>query len=124
LIEVRAVSPTTVERPPPPAPRPRRRPELVVSPELALVDPELRAEALARLPRLRPYEFLERQREPLPEPPWFFAPSPAAPYVPPRPNVAVAAAAYLAAAILRTCAFNALVFVGVAAVVLLVNVFA
>jgi hypothetical protein len=48
---------------------------------------------------------------------------PPVPYVEPRhpPNVLVAGAVYLLAALVRTCAFNAAVFATVAALVLLVN---
>jgi hypothetical protein len=87
-------------------------PARVVSPELALVDGELRAEAIAALPPVTPYAFLERR------------PAPASPVEaprPPAPSVALAGLAYLAQAVVRTCVFNALVFVGVALVVLLVN---
>jgi len=85
----------------------------VVSPELALVDSELRAEAIAALPPLAPYAFLERRPEPAPPP--VEAPRPQA------PSLALAGLAYLAQAVVRTCVFNAVVFVGVALVVLLVN---
>jgi hypothetical protein len=77
----------------------------VVSPELALVDPDLRADALALLPRVEPFDFL-RLRD---------LPSPAAA----RPFVA--ALAYVAVAVLRTCAFNAFVFASVVGLVLLLN---
>ena len=39
-----------------------------LSPELALVDPELRALAVAVLPRVRPFEFLELRLLPPAEP--------------------------------------------------------
>ena len=96
----------------------------VLSPELALVDPELRREALALLPALRPYDFLERR--PLdaarlePQPPA------ASPVVErsagrSRPVLAVAVAAYLASAILRTAAFELALFACIALVVFVVN---
>jgi hypothetical protein len=83
-----------------------------VSPELALVDPELRARALSVLPRVSPYAFLERPDvEIVP-----LVPAPAF-----RPS---AAAAYVLVALARTCAVNVAVFAGVAALVLLLNLFA
>jgi hypothetical protein len=84
----------------------------MMSPELALVDPELRALAVAVLPRVRPFEFLELR--PLP---------------PVEPVAAVqafrlsAAVAYLAVAIVRTFAFDAVVLVIVAVCVLLAALF-
>ena len=86
---------------------------LVVSPELALVDAELRDEALALLPALRPFAFLDRPLDAPFHPEWH--------YREPRPGLAVAAAAYAAGAILRTLAFNLVVFAAVALVVLVVN---
>ncbi len=84
-----------------------------MSPELALVDPDLRALAIAVLPPVRPFAFLELQ--PLP----IDAPSTAA------PSVRVSAVlTYLLVAIVRTCAFDAVVFASVAACVLFANLFA
>lgn len=80
--------------------------QVVVSPELALVDPDLREAALARLPRVEPFDFLRLRDLP--------PPSAAA-----RPLAA--AAVYFALAVLRTCAFNAFVFASVFALVLLLN---
>jgi hypothetical protein len=83
-----------------------------MSPELALVDPELRAHAVAGLPHVRPYAFLELRPCPIDEP------SPAAPAF--RMSAALA---YLLLAIVRTCAFDAVVFASVVACVLLANLF-
>jgi hypothetical protein len=96
---------------------------LVVSPELALVDAELREKALALLPELRPFQYLEQLREPASLPPeWFYVEPVFEDRAPgPRPKLAVAASAYLAAAILRTVAFNLLVFGCVALLVLVLN---
>jgi hypothetical protein len=84
----------------------------MMSPELALVDPELRARAVAGLPRVRPYAFLEQRPAPL------VVAAPAAPAF-----RASAAFAYLLVAIARTFAFDAVVFVSVAVCVLLANLF-
>jgi len=83
-----------------------------MSPELALVDPDLRAHAVAGLPRVHPYAFLELRS--LPE---LRAESPPA-------FRASAVLAYLLVAIARTVAFDAVVFASVAACVLLANLFA
>jgi hypothetical protein len=83
-----------------------------ISPELALVDPDLRAYALAALPSVRPFAFLELRPVSIPEPR----------AVAPAFHVS-AALAYLALAIWRTVAFDAVVFAGVAAVVLIASVF-
>ncbi|HET7647371.1 MAG TPA: hypothetical protein VFK17_02310 [Gaiellaceae bacterium] len=106
---------------PPVLPRPLPDQALVLSPELALVDDELRAEAIALLPELRPYEFLEL-RDPPPDQEWLYV-EPLIAYraTPRQPNLAVAAGAYLAAAVLRTLAFNLAVFACIALVVLIVN---
>lgn len=96
---------------------------LVVSPELALVDAALRDEALALLPDVQPFAFLELRDLPLPEgdwPEWLFARR--APAVRRQtPTLAVAAAAYLTQAVIRTVVFNLVVFAAVAALVFLVN---
>jgi hypothetical protein len=85
----------------------------MLSPELALVDPELRAYAVAVLPPIRPFAFLDLPPFPIDEPPTA------------APSVRVSAVlAYLVVAIVRTCAFDAVVFASVAACVLLANLFA
>jgi hypothetical protein len=86
----------------------------VLSPELALVDPELRARAVAGLPRVQPYAFLELRPLPVVEEPPLRAPT----------FSISAAGAYLLLAIARTAAFDAVVFLGVFACVLLANLFA
>ncbi|HET7127816.1 MAG TPA: hypothetical protein VFJ93_01925 [Gaiellaceae bacterium] len=79
-----------------------------MSPELALVDPELRAYAVAGLPHVRAFSFLELRDLPVDEAPPSFRAS--------------AAFAYLLLAIMRTAAFDAVVFASVAACVLLASV--
>jgi hypothetical protein len=80
----------------------------VVSPELALVDSDLRASALAALPPVEPFAFLELRDLALPVEPM-------------QARRVTAALAYLVVAIVRTCAFNACVFASVTAVVLLLS---
>ena len=83
-----------------------------MSPELALVDPDLRAYAVAGLPRVQPYAFLELRSVPIDK-------RPAAPTV-----RASAVFAYLLLAIARTAAFDAVVFASVVACVLVANLLA
>jgi len=81
-----------------------------MSPELALVDPELRADAVARLPRIYVNSFLE------------FPPLPAAVPTARRPGFSLGAAlAYLVFSIVRTAAFDAVVFAAVALLVFLAS---
>ena len=86
-----------------------------MSPELALVDPELRAHAVASLPPIYVNAFLEVRPSASP---------------PPRPverrrSVSPSAAlAYLLIAVVRTLLFEVVVFAAVFAVVLIANVFA
>lgn len=80
-----------------------------MSPELALVDPDLRADAVARLPPIYVNAFLEAPPRVLER----------------RVSVRPAAAlTYLALAIVRTCLFDAVLFASVAACVLLANLIA
>lgn len=83
----------------------------MMSPELALVDPELRAYAVAGLPPVRPFSFLELRDLPVDDPPS-------------SSFRASAALAYLLVAVARTVAFDAVVFASVFACVLLANLFA
>ena len=83
-----------------------------MSPELALVDPELRAEMVARLPPIYVNAFLE------------FPDSRATPAVCTPGFRPSAALAYLAWSIARTAVFDAVVFVSVFAVVLLASAIA
>jgi hypothetical protein len=85
-----------------------------MSPELALVDPELRADAVARLPPTYVNAFLE------------FAPAPSALAVARRPVAPKLSAvlAYLVLALARTFVFEAAVFAVVALVVLLTSLIA
>jgi hypothetical protein len=80
-----------------------------VSPELALVDPELRARAVGDLPHVEPFDFLRLRDLPV-EPPREARP-------------ALAALAYVAVALLRTCAFDAVVFAAVTCIVLVLSLF-
>lgn len=85
-----------------------------MSPELALVDPELRANAVASLPPIYANAFLELRDLPVEHR------SSAPPSI--RPSAAVAA--YLLLAVVRTVVFDATVFAAVFAAVLLANLFA
>ena len=79
----------------------------VVSPELALVDPDLRMQALKTLPVLVPYEFLHYQGPP--------------PGPPRRSPLPLAASIYLVAALARTLAVDVAFVLAVGAVVLCLN---
>jgi hypothetical protein len=79
-----------------------------VSPELALVDPILRTDALAALPHVEPFDFLR------------FAPDPVAP--PRQPPLVVAAAAYAVSSAARVAVMDGLFVLGLAVAVLVVNV--
>ena len=85
-----------------------------MSPELALVDPDLRADAVARLPPIYVNAFLE------------FVPAPSVVAVARRPVAPKlsAALAYLVLALARTFVFEAAVFAVVALVVLLTSLIA
>jgi len=77
-----------------------------MSPELALVDPELRAEAVARLPPIYVNAFLDVRARPIEQ----------------RPSFSLSAVlAYLLLAVVRTVVFEVAVFIGVFAVVLLAS---
>jgi hypothetical protein len=82
----------------------------LISPELALVDPVLRTDALAALPHVEPFDFL-RFREPLP-----------ATVRTRRPPVALAAVVYTASAAARVAVMDGLFVLALAAAVLAVNV--
>jgi hypothetical protein len=84
-----------------------------MSPELALVDPELRADGVARLPPIYVNAFLEVRARPVELPVvgrQSFRPS--------------AVLVYLALAIVRTCVFDAVLFASVVTCVLLANLIA
>lgn len=89
-----------------------------VSPELALVDPDLRALAIAALPTVRPFAFLEH-------PPPVFVDAPVVPVIVSHSTPRFqAAAVYLVVALARTLVVNAAVMVGIAALVLVLSLFA
>ena len=83
-----------------------------MSPELALVDPDLRAYAVAVLPRVRPYAFLELSTVSIDQ----------VPEAPPTLRASTVGA-YLLVAIARTVVFDAAVFASVAACVLVASLF-
>jgi hypothetical protein len=87
-----------------------------VSPELALVDPALRSAAIAGLPDVRPFAFLEHPTAPV-------AVLAIAAHDRP-PSRTLAAGAYVLIAVARMCAVNAAIFAGIAALVFVVNLFA
>jgi hypothetical protein len=89
-----------------------------MSPELALVDPELRADAIARLPAVYANAFLEFPPDPAPVPTWAFAPGRV---VAPSRSRASAALAYLVLALMRTLVFEVAVFAAVFAAVLVAS---
>jgi hypothetical protein len=82
----------------------------VISPELALVDPILRTDALGVLPHVEPYAFLR-----FPKP----VAAPAGSWHPP---LALAAAVYAASAAARVAVMDGLFVLALAAAVLAVNV--
>ena len=84
-----------------------------MTPELALIDPELRADAIARLPPIYVNAFLE------------FPESPPLPAVHCRATPRVSAVlAYLLLSVARTFVFEAAVFAAVAVLVLLASLLA
>jgi hypothetical protein len=90
-----------------------------VSPELALVDPELRAELLASLPPIEPYSFLQIRDVPSP------APVPiAAKRARRRPPLVLAAAAYFVSSAARVVVMDALFVLGLAGAVACVQLVA
>jgi hypothetical protein len=86
----------------------------LLSPELALVDPELRLQAVAGLPELAPFDFLRFKVAVLPE-----RPAPVA--LRRRSPLPVAAAAYVVAAVVRVIVFDGMFFLAVALAVFLLN---
>jgi hypothetical protein len=80
----------------------------LVSPELALVDPILRADALAALPRVEPFAFLALRDTPPPA---------KAVVAKPHPPLLVAAGAYLVSSLARVVVMDALFVFGLAAAV-------
>jgi hypothetical protein len=96
-----------------------------ISPELALVDPVLRAEAIAALPPLGPSGFAPRVPDP-PARPQVRALEPArrsdeAPVVQRRRSILVAAPAYLAGSLVTSLVFGIAFIATIAGVVLLLN---
>ncbi len=84
-----------------------------VSPELALVDPDLRALAIAALPAVRPYAFLEHPAVPL-----VVAPTTRRRSRTPRLR---AAAVYFVVALARTLTVNVAVLLGIGVLVLILS---
>ena len=82
----------------------------LISPELALVDPLLRTDALAALPHVEPFDFLR-----------FREPALAAVHTR-RPPLALAAVVYTASAAARVAVMDGLFILALAAAVLAVNV--
>jgi hypothetical protein len=79
-----------------------------ISPELALVDPVLRANAVTALPHVEPYAFL---RFPAPRP------APRSIVTRRRPPVLVAASVYFLATLAKTIILDAIFVAGLAGVV-------
>jgi hypothetical protein len=97
----------------------------VVSPELALVDPSLRSDALADLPAVEPFDFLRFERRPAALADFgFLAEHEDADLAPWRPPLLVAAGLYAASSLARVVVMDGLFVVGLAGAVLLVNLFA
>ncbi len=95
----------------------------VVSPELALVDPCLRSDAIASLPPLEPFDFLRFERTPWTaffDGFWFVDEDAAPERASWRPPLVLAASIYAASALARVVLMDGLfVLVLVAAVVVL-----
>jgi hypothetical protein len=97
----------------------------VVSPELALVDPCLRSDAIASLPPLEPFDFLRFQRAPrraraLDEF-WFVTEHEEAEPARWRPPLVVAASVYAASALARVVVMDGLFVLALAAAVVALN---
>src|SRR5690349_2241571 len=96
-----------------------------VSPELALVDPELRQAALSELAPVEPFQFLTLvapRRHPDLDRFGFLADSRDAASVELQPARWVAAVAYAGSALARTVVVDALVVLGIAAAVALTQI--
>jgi hypothetical protein len=91
-----------------------------VSPELALVDPELRAELLAALPPIEPYSFLQIRDVPSPAP----VPIATKRARRRRPPLVLAAAAYFVSSAARVVVMDALFVLGLAGAVACVQLVA
>jgi hypothetical protein len=83
-----------------------------ISPELAMVDPGLRSEALAELPPLEAFDFLRFERWPE-----------KAEAVPWRPPLLVAASVYAASSLARVVVMDGLFVLVLAAAVGVLNLF-
>jgi hypothetical protein len=94
-----------------------------VSPELALVDPELRDTARLMLPRVEPFDFLSFSKGPRRHPDLdlfgFLAESDEAERLERVPGIWVAAAAYAAFALARAVVLDLVLVLGVAGAVAL-----
>ena len=97
----------------------------VVSPELALVDPTLRSDAIASLPPLEAYDFLRFERvrrkpRPLDEF-WYLTGFEDEEPAPRQPPLAVAASVYAASALARVVVMDSLFVLVLAAAVVVLN---
>ena len=97
----------------------------VVSPELALIDPTLRSDAIASLPPLEPFDFLRFERVPRRarafDEFWFLAEHEEEEPARRRPPLAVAASVYAASALARVVVMDSLFVLVLAAAVVVLN---
>jgi len=98
---------------------------LVVSPELALIDPVLRSDAIAALPPLEPFDFLRFDRRPRALADFDFLSDYADVGPPPwRPPLLVAASIYAVSSLARVVVMDGLFVLALAAAVVALNVLA
>ena len=94
-----------------------------VSPELALIDPGLRAAAVADMPALEAFDFLRFERRPVALADFgFLAEHEDADLAPRRPPLFVAASVYAASSLVRVVVMDGLFVLALAAVVMALNV--
>jgi hypothetical protein len=95
-----------------------------VSPELALIDPSLRSHAVADLPHLEPFDFLRFERRPVALADFgFLAEYEDTEAMPWRPPLLIAASLYAVSTLARVVVMDGLFVVGLAAAVLMLNLF-
>ena len=93
-----------------------------VSPELALVDPTLRAEAVAALPEVEPFDFLHFDRRPVALADFgFLAEHEEVEPAQWQPPLLVAASVYAASALARVVVMDGLFVLALAAAVVVLN---